>query len=109
MLKSAGHDHEHQHAPFDRHDGCIPREVQRLSDIQRAIDTYFRIIGRIKLNNPVDRRNVQTTRCHIRTQKNTGFSVTELKERMRPFGLLLFALKESSLKNDEYHQGIDPT
>lgn len=55
--------------------------------------TYFRIIRRVVLDDPVYSRDVKASRRDISTDEYGLFGATELIERLRPFRLLLFPLE----------------
>lgn len=59
-----------------------------------SVNVLLGIVWRIVLYDPVHRRNIETTRGHIRAQENATLGVAELEERRSSFGLLLFSLKE---------------
>jgi len=52
------------------------------------------IIGRIKLDNPVNFWNVKTTSSNIGTQQDRLFGIAEMEERFCSLILFLFALKK---------------
>jgi hypothetical protein len=58
------------------------------------MDIISWIIRRIKLDDPVYPRNIETTSSYVGTQKNTRLCIVELEERIRPFLLFLFSLSE---------------
>ena len=51
------------------------------------------IIWGVKLNNPIDIRDVEPPGGHVGTQENTRVGVTKLEKGRCSFGLLLLALK----------------
>lgn len=59
-----------------------------------TMNIFFGIIRRIKLDNPIDLGNIETSRGYIGTKKNTSVCRTKLKEGRGALGLFLFALKD---------------
>ena len=57
-----------------------------------TMNVLLGIIWRIVLDDPVDQRNVETARRHIRAQQYAALGIGELEEGLRAFGLLLLAL-----------------
>lgn len=53
---------------------------------------YLRVVGRVELNDPIDLRNVEASRGHVRAQQDSRLRVAELEECGRSLRLLLFAL-----------------
>lgn len=58
-----------------------------------TMDVVTRIIWRVKLHNPIDRGNVQSTSSHVRAQQDPLISITEFEEGRGSFLLLLLALE----------------
>lgn len=56
------------------------------------MDIVTGIVGRVKLHNPVDFRDIQPSRSNISTQEDPGRCVNELEERVRTLLLFLFTL-----------------
>lgn len=55
--------------------------------------TYFWIIWRVILDNPVNFRNIQSSGSDISAQQYSRFCITELEKCCSTFGLFLLALK----------------
>lgn len=53
------------------------------------------IIWRVKLYNPINCRNIQSTSSNIRAQQNAPVSIAELEKGGRTFLLLLFTLSKT--------------
>ena len=58
---------------------------------------YLGIIRRVKLDNPIHFRYIQTPRCHISTQHCSRTGIAKLKKGRCTFLLLLLSLEENSL------------
>jgi hypothetical protein len=52
-----------------------------------------RIVGRVKLHNPVDSRNVEASRGHVCANESALFCITKLKEGICPLLLFLFTVQ----------------
>ena len=66
-----------------------------------TVNVVARVIGRIKLNNPIHFRDIQPSRCNICAEENASVCIAELEEGRSPLLLLLFALysTEASVHN----------
>ena len=56
------------------------------------MDIIARVVWRVKLNDPIDFRDIKPSRSDICTEKDTIGSVTELEECVGTLLLLLLAL-----------------
>lgn len=61
-----------------------------------------RVIWGVELNDPVYSGNVETTGCDVCAEKDTGFGVAELEERVCTLLLLLFTLSEREFSAKPY-------
>jgi hypothetical protein len=52
------------------------------------------------LDDPVDKRNIETSGSHVRTQQDAAFGIRELEERLGSLGLLLLAV-------NAHHRQVD--
>jgi hypothetical protein len=57
-----------------------------------AVDVVSRVIRRVKLDDPVDLGDIETSRCDVCAEENTGWGVAEFKEGVGSFLLLLLSL-----------------
>lgn len=57
-----------------------------------SVDVVIRIIGRVKLDDPVHLREIKTTLSHISAKQNASVSLAELKVGRRALLLFLFSV-----------------
>lgn len=57
-----------------------------------TMDVVIGIIGRVKLHNPINLREIKTTLCNVSAEENSSLSLTELKVSRRTLLLLLLAV-----------------
>jgi hypothetical protein len=57
-----------------------------------SVDVVTRVIRRVKLDDPVDLGDIETSRCDVCAKKDTGRGVAEFEEGVGSFLLLLLSL-----------------
>src|SRR5262249_23708123 len=58
-----------------------------------AVDVLLRVVRRVKLDDPVDGRDVQSAGRHVRAQQDSGLCIAKLEKGGRSLVLLLFAVQ----------------